>query len=202
MIAIPRYLRAEAIIAWADRRFGRFGAAKLAAAVASVVVVIITLMPHTRVGEGREGPAELARSLMQQGEYSRAADMLRAAYRARPSESLRMELARALLSSGDYEGALETLRADSLDSETSLARDYMRAEALIRMQRFDDAAELTSTMPAAERLNGRTLLILARAAYGLGDFDRAGALIGEALRTGGDALGEAWLLREIGRAHV
>ncbi|MCB9955914.1 MAG: tetratricopeptide repeat protein [Caulobacterales bacterium] len=195
MIAIPRYLRAEAIIAWADRRFGRFGAAKLAAAVASVVVVIITLMPHTRVGEGREGPAELARSLMQQGEYSRAADMLRAAYRARPSESLRMELARALLSSGDYEGALETLRADSLDSETSLARDYMRAEALIRMQRFDDAAELTSTMPAAERLNGRTLLILARAAYGLGDFDRAGALIGEALRTGGDALGEAWLLR-------
>ncbi|HRX37819.1 MAG TPA: tetratricopeptide repeat protein, partial [Parvularculaceae bacterium] len=152
-------------------------------------------MPHTRVGEGREGPAELARSLMQQGEYSRAADMLRAAYRARPSESLRMELARALLSSGDYEGALETLRADSLDSETSLARDYMRAEALIRMQRFDDAAELTSTMPAAERLNGRTLLILARAAYGLGDFDRAGALIGEALRAGGDALGEAWLLR-------
>jgi thioredoxin-like negative regulator of GroEL len=139
-------------------------------------------------------PTGLARSLMDEGEYARAAATLRAAYRAHPGERLRIEAARALLSAGDNYEALELLR-DGLPEE-SLGRDadYLRAEALIRLRRFAEASSLAREIAENDR-SGAALLLSARAAYGAGRMDDALEFTGGALRNGGPSLGAAWLFR-------
>lgn len=139
-------------------------------------------------------PLAFAHSLIRDGDYARAAATLQAAYRAHPSESLRMEFARSLISNGDYDRALELLQKAFLDPSLEKARYYLRAEALLRARRFDQAEALLSVSSAADR-DGRALLLSARAAYGAGRFDTARSLIGEALRAGGESIGDAWMFR-------
>lgn len=145
----------------------------------------------------RADPVAVARELMAQGKYVRAADMLRAAFGANPSEETRTELAQALIASGDFEGALSTLRA-APDVSADPKQAYLLAEALIRLRRFAAASEMleaTSKGAANEKLDGAALLVAARAAHGLGRRGQARAYTSAALRAGGQTQGQAWLLR-------
>ncbi|MEQ8179711.1 MAG: tetratricopeptide repeat protein [Amphiplicatus sp.] len=142
------------------------------------------------------GPAPLAQKefgdqLFEAGDYARAADALRAAYRAAPSEELRFKLARALYGAGDFAGALETL--ETSERETVPAQSALRAEALASLGRFDEARRAAEA--AGPAYAGRFALISARTYYAQGDYAQAESHLADALRASGEALGEAWLFR-------
>lgn len=139
-------------------------------------------------------PLGLARSLMEDGEYARAAATLRAAYRAQPGELLRIEAARALLGAGEYSEALVLLRDGLPENALAQEAEYLRAESLLRLRRFGEASALAGAI-AAKGHSGAALLLMARAAYGAGRLEEARALTGEALRGGGPSLADAWLFR-------
>lgn len=193
----PRFWGAEKTLANVGRRFGTSGRRILmAAAGVSMLTIFAALGARLDMGRSEidKSPLGLAHALMEKGEYSRAAETLRAAWRAEPTEPLRMELARTLLGAGENEDALEALRMEFSDPSFESAGDYLRAEALIRLRRFDQAAALAEAL-AVGPADGRALLIAARAAYGAGRFEAAASLTGEALRAGGESLGDAWLFR-------
>lgn len=129
--------------------------------------------------------------LFEAGEYRRAAEALRLAMRESPSEERRMMLARALFAAGDYAGALEAL-AGAAD-RASPEQTALRAEALARLGRYDEARDVAREVTAA--FPGRFSLIAARALHAQGDMAGAERELASALRYGGDALAEAWLFR-------
>lgn len=145
-------------------------------------------------GEIDRSPLGLARSLMEEGEYARAAATLRAAYRAHPGERLRIEAGRALLGAGEYHEALAVLRDGLPEDALAWETDYLRVEALLRLRRFGEASALAGNI-GEEGRSGAALLLLARAAYGAGRREEALAYVGDALREGGPSLGGAWLFR-------
>jgi len=197
MPEVPRFWGAQATLANVGRRFGTSGRRILmAAAGVSMLAIFAALAAPLDIGRSEidKSPLGLAHALMEKGEYSRAAETLRAAWRAEPTEPLRMELARTLIGAGDNEGVLEALRTEFSDPSFEPARDYLRAEALIRLRRYDEAAALAEAL-AGGPADGRALLISGRAAYGAGRFDAAASLTGQALRAGGESLGDAWLFR-------
>lgn len=133
----------------------------------------------------------LGARLFEAGEYRRAAEALRLAMREAPSEERRMMLARALFAAGDYPGAIDAL-ADPA-GRAPPARTALRAEALARLGRYDEARDVAPDVTAA--FPGRFSLIAARALHAQGDMAAAERELASALRHGGDALAEAWLFR-------
>ncbi|MEE2692503.1 MAG: tetratricopeptide repeat protein [Pseudomonadota bacterium] len=136
-------------------------------------------------------PSALGDELYDAGDYRRAADALRAAYRETPTAELRFRLARALYGAGDFAGALEVLetrREAPTPQDSALA-----AETLLRLSRFDEARAAAEA--AGSAYAGRFALIAARAYYAQGDHARAETHLAEALRSGGEAVAEAWLFR-------
>ncbi|MEQ8934220.1 MAG: tetratricopeptide repeat protein, partial [Amphiplicatus sp.] len=169
--------------------FVRRSPRKIALAIAaSVGVASFLSMTSAREPLAR---TEFGDQLFEGGDYARAADALRAAYRAAPSEELRFRLARALYGAGDFAGALEALEAS--ERETVPAQLALRAEAFASLGRFDEARRAAEA--AGPDYAGRFALISARTYYAQGDYARAESHIADALRAGGEALGEAWLFR-------
>ncbi|MBB5519192.1 hypothetical protein [Amphiplicatus metriothermophilus] len=143
-------------------------------------------------GEARApDPAERGLALLEAGDYVRAAESLRAAYRAAPSQELRLALARALIAAGDPGAALRALAEDAPESS---ADDMLRAAALFHLGRYDEARAAAGAA-AAGPYAGRAALIAARVAHLEGARAEARAALARALRLGGEARGEAWLFR-------
>lgn len=163
------------------------GAALLFAGSVGVFVVIAE-KPATG-----ESASELGVAYMGDGDYRRAAETLRAAYRIHPSEETKVALARALLGSGDYAGVLDLLKSG--EPEADARYGHLRAEALMRAERYDDARAVASEILAANPADGRSMLVSARALYGLGDADAAAEFLSKALRARDGVLGDAWLFR-------
>ncbi len=136
-------------------------------------------------------PEEYGRTLMAAGDYRLAAETLRAAYRAAPTETLRIELSRALLSVGDYAGALEILNDGAAPSAAALR--YLRAEAMIRSERYVEAGALVREISGGG--DGAALLLAARASYGLGDIASAKEELAQAFRAKNGAPPGAWSFR-------
>ncbi len=140
-------------------------------------------------------PDALARSYAEAGDFRRAAETRLAAYRAAPSERLRLEAARAQMLAGDNPAAVDMLGAISSDAASDYARRHLLAEAMLRLKRYDEAYEISGKLLAQAPADARARLLQARIAYGLGDFAGAKAALAVAIRTGGEALGDAWLFR-------
>lgn len=167
-----------------------------ALALAAVVITADFQAPRSPAG----GSAAAGERLMAAGDYARAVSAMRAAYREAPSPERRLALARALLGAGDYGGALDLLsRTEDGQGEPppayAGAARHIEAEALIRAQRFDEAAALAHALSDMAPGDGRASLVMARASYGVGARAAAEAHLRAALRAGGEALADAWLLR-------
>lgn len=151
-----------------------------------------TAMPRREIERGAAG---LAQSFANLGDHKRAAETLFAAYRANPTEGGRIEVARALLIAGENASAIDLLGAPSESAAEEFARRHLLAEALLRVKRHADAQTLARSLILESPGDARARLILARAAYQLGNFESAKAMLGDALRAGGEALADAWLFR-------
>ncbi len=164
----------------------------------SMLVVAAGLAAVKLESERRGGPSDpraLSAEFARSGDYQNAANVLRAAYRAKPDEQLRLEAARAYLVSGDNYSTIELLKDHSTESAFEFSRRHLYAEALVRARRYDAAAQEAELLAASSGGDGRARLLLARVAYGLGDFDRASRELGAAIRIGGESQAEAWLFR-------
>ncbi len=172
-------------------------AGQFAAGGAVCILIIAAALGAIDFGDGsRRGagvtPAEQGAALYEAGAHSAAAKTLRAAHRIDPTAENRLRLVRALHASGDYYGVLEAVR-DAARPSAQL-RLY-RVEALLRVHDFARAEkeaqsllEVRESRPAAE-------FILARAAYGRGDAERAKALTNAVIRLSPAHAPEAWLFR-------
>ena len=164
-----------------------------ASAIALVAAGAVAVFGATAPREVEVRPEVYARTLMAAGDYRLAAETLRAAYRADPSQALKVELSRALLSVGDFAAALEILS----DGAPASAGDqsYLRAEAMIRAERYADAGAVASSILAQHDGDGAALLLTARAFYGLGDVAAAKEWLAKALRAKGGTPYGAWSFR-------
>ncbi|MEQ1929249.1 MAG: hypothetical protein ABL957_01775 [Parvularculaceae bacterium] len=166
---------------------------------AGAAFVVIVALAAFKIEGGRSGaasnPRSLAAEFSRNGDYQIAAETLRAAWRAQPTEGLRLEAARAFLIAGDNLSALELLKDHATESSYEFSRRHLYAEALVRSRRYQAATMEADLLAASSAADGRARLLASRIAYGLGDFDKAGRDLGAAIRIGGDSLAEAWLFR-------
>lgn len=167
----------------------------LAASLAAIAIALAALKINGERKSEATDPRALAGEFARTGDYLPAAETLRAAWRAQPSESLRLEAARAYLVAGDNYSAIELLKDHSTESSLEFSRRHLYAEALLRARRYDAAAREAHLLGASSGGDARARLLSARINYGLGDFRKAAEELGASIRIGGDALAEAWLFR-------
>ncbi|MBI1366539.1 MAG: tetratricopeptide repeat protein [Alphaproteobacteria bacterium] len=162
--------------------------------LAATAIIIIGAAGAFIAAERTSPPAmtaeEAGRAYLFAGNYQSAVATLRAAYRAHPSESLKLDLSRALLAAGDFESVIGMLGSD----DSSAASD-LRAQALFGAARFDDAAKAATASFESVSADSRAMLLLAKARYALGDASAASHWLGNALRARGEMLAESWCFR-------
>jgi hypothetical protein len=168
------------------------GAAVLAGlALIAAAVKFSAFAPRATKARPQDLAAEFARS----GDYLRSAETLRAAWRANPTDALRLEAARAFLIAGEEARAIDLLAAPASGRAEDFTRRHLLAEAELRSRGFDAASRIAAELLAEAPRDGRAKLLEARIAHGRGEFEKSRALLGESIRYGGDARGEAWLFR-------
>lgn len=176
--------------------------APLVLASGAVVVLCLALLAvasermfRPARAQAAAAPQDMAAEFERRGDFKRAAETLRAAWRAAPTETLRLKTARAFLVAGEEATAIDLLSAPSEGASEDFTRRHLLAEADLRARRFADAADVAAALLADAPGDGSAKLILARVAHGLGDFRKSRALTAETIRMGGPSLAEAWLFR-------
>lgn len=132
------------------------------------------------------------RALLAAGDYKNAETALEIAHRRAPSAATELALAQAKFGLGDFRGVLALLAETAPDGgEDGRVRESLRAEALLRLRRFDDAAAIADARVSDDPAFA---FVFARSAFGRGDVVTASRLMDGVLRSGYLA-DESWLFR-------
>lgn len=171
---------------------------KIAAGAAAVLGLLLIAIAATRGSAPQDRqprPQDLAAEFARVGDYLGSAETLRAAWRADPTDALRLEAARAFLIAGAEADAIDLLTAPALGDAEDFTRRHLLAEAALRARRFDEAGRLAAALLAEAPRDGRAKLLEARVAHALGDRDKSRSLVADSIRLGGESLGDAWIFR-------
>ena len=146
--------------------------------LAVLVVLMATAMSWTWLNQNGSdnannfSAASIADTLIANGQYSRAVDTLSAAYRLDPTPHTRVKLLIALFGSGDYSrvlGIIDDLPADEISRDLCI----LRAETLLRQQRYEEARSVVLPVLSVHGDDEEAAFILSRSAYALGREDEA-----------------------------
>jgi tetratricopeptide (TPR) repeat protein len=176
-----------------DARFGEGTLLRICAAAAAGAV-LLAIVAFTQAGPGLAPPG-LRVEYGDNPELARIALSERARWRAQPSLEQARAYSDALFAAGMEDEVVAELANGELLAEAPIEAAALRAEALLRLGRFDDAISAADALPQ-KRTEAFAAFVRARALYArTGDAKRAEADLLKALAGGPSMAPGAWMFR-------